>query len=165
MVEFIPELSPTLAPAVFRCLINGVLQDMLGKFVITYIGNILIYSTDNETHAAHVKQVLAKFLSKQLHIKGEKCEFHVARITFIGYIIGREGLLIDQFLALPNWPTLKTVKELQCFLGFTNFYRRFIQGYSIIASPLTTLLKIDPRSCSGILQWTKLSNASSQHSP
>lgn len=80
-------------PSKFLCLINDVLQDMLGKFVMTYIDNILIYSTLLETHILHVKQMLTHVLQKQLYVKGEKCKFlNVFKISFLGYIISPEGI-------------------------------------------------------------------------
>ncbi|XP_060788681.1 uncharacterized protein LOC132893504 [Neoarius graeffei] len=125
---------------------------MLGKFVIAYIYNILIYSPDEEIHHEHVRSVLSCLLQNlHLHVKAEKCEFHVNQISFLEYIINSEGMSMDQVkvLAITSWPTPMSVKELQCFLGFTNFYQRFIQGFSIIAAPLTLLLKNGPRH----LQW------------
>lgn len=116
---------------------------------VTYIDDI--YFPDKETHIAHVKRVLAKFLTNQLYVKGEKCEFHVAGVAFLGYIIEPERVLMDQdkVTAIANWPAPQTIKELQRFIGFANFHRRFIRGFSIIASSLTALLKKAPK----ILQW------------
>lgn len=68
----------SLAPAVFQCLSNDVLQDMLGKFVTAYIDDILIYSPDKPTHIQHVKKVLARLLENQLYATGEKCEFRIS---------------------------------------------------------------------------------------
>lgn len=79
-----------------QCLINDVLRDMLGKFIITYIENVLIYSSFLESHVAHVKQVLSCFLKNQLYVKGEKCEFYVPTVSFLGYIISQEGVAMDE---------------------------------------------------------------------
>lgn len=133
------------APSVFQCLINDVLRDMLGQFVIAYINDILVYSPTYKTHVNHVHQVLKKLLDHQLYIKGEKCEFHQC-ILFLGYVISPEGVSIDETkVVVEQWPTPYSVKKLQCFLIFTNFYRHIFWGFSYIALPLTSLLRGGPR--------------------
>ncbi|XP_053499602.1 uncharacterized protein LOC128619445 [Ictalurus furcatus] len=135
------------APSVFQCLINDVLRDMLGHHVIAYIDDILIYSDSREEHVHHVRQVLQRLLRHQLYVKAEKCEFHRTTIAFLGYVISPEGISMDQekVQAVVSWPTPTTIKELQRFLGFANFYRRFIRNFSAIANPLTSLLKGKPK--------------------
>lgn len=81
------------APAVFQCLINDVLQDMLGKLTIAYLDDILIYSPDQAAHVLQVKNVFSRVLKYLLYIKGEKCKVHVHMVAFLGYIIRPEGLL------------------------------------------------------------------------
>lgn len=90
-------------------------------------------------------------------LKVEKCEFHQGTISFLGYVISPRGFKMDysKVRAVTEWPELMTVKELQRFLGFTNFYRRFIQNYSSIATPLTSLLKSQPKR----LKWSKQARA------
>ncbi|KAI4898691.1 hypothetical protein NFI96_020791 [Prochilodus magdalenae] len=131
------------APSVFQAFINDVLRDMLGRFVIAYIDDILIYSPDYLTHVQQVRQVLTRLLEHQLFVKGEKCEFHLSSVSFLGYVISPEGVVMDdrKVDAVANWPTPKSVRDLQRFLGFANFYRRFIRNYSSVAVPLTSLLK------------------------
>lgn len=81
------------APSVCQCFINDMLRDMLGKFVIAYIGNILIYSPSPESHVTHVKRVLSCLLENQLYVKGEKCKFHVPIVSFLRYIISQGAYL------------------------------------------------------------------------
>ncbi|XP_016357100.1 uncharacterized mitochondrial protein AtMg00860-like [Sinocyclocheilus anshuiensis] len=97
--------------------------------------------------------VLSRLLENQLFVKAEKCEFHVSQTTFLGYNISHQGVEMDEskVKAVSEWPQPTTIKELQRFLGFANFYRRFIRGYSSIASPLTSLLKGKPSK----LKWTE----------
>ncbi|KAI4899208.1 hypothetical protein NFI96_032636 [Prochilodus magdalenae] len=123
--------------------INDVLRDMLGSFVIAYIDDILIYSPDLPTHIQNVRRVLSRLLENQLYIKGEKCEFHQGSISFLGYIISPQGVVMDdrKVEAVTNWPIPRSVRELQRFLGFANFYRHFIRSFSSVAAPLTSLLK------------------------
>ena len=87
----------------------------------------------------------------RLYVKPEKCEFHVTTVNFLGYTLTPEGTKMDEskVQSVLQWPQPKTVKEVQAFLGLANFYRRFIQGYSTIAAPLTALTKKDQP-----FQWT-----------
>ncbi|KAK3519157.1 hypothetical protein QTP70_020008 [Hemibagrus guttatus] len=137
----------TNAPAVFQSLINKVFQDILGKWVIAYIDDILVYSTSLEEHVHHIRAVLSRLQQNHLYVKPEKCEFHRTTITFLGYVISRQVVEMDltKVHAVTEWPNPTTIKELQRFLGFANFYQHFIQNYSSMASPLTSLLWGKPR--------------------
>ncbi|KAK3568931.1 hypothetical protein QTP86_020639 [Hemibagrus guttatus] len=150
----------TNAPAVFQSLINKVFQDILGKWVIAYIDDILVYSTSLEEHVCHVREVLSRLQRHHLFVKPKKCEFHKTMMTFQGYVITRQGVEMDvtKVQAVTEWPSPTTVKELQWFLGFANFYRRFIRNYSSMAGPLTSLLKGKPRR----LAWTDQAQAAFQ---
>ncbi|KAL0148225.1 hypothetical protein M9458_056457 [Cirrhinus mrigala] len=141
------------APAVFQSFINEILKEFINKFVIAYIDDILIYSKTETEHVAHVRTVLSRLLETQLHVKAEKCEFHVHQTSFLGYQVSHQGVKIDstKVQAVTDWPQPTTIKELQRFLGFANFYRRFIRNYSTIDSPLTSLLKNKPKK----LCWTE----------
>ncbi|KAK3570605.1 hypothetical protein QTP86_023662 [Hemibagrus guttatus] len=122
----------TNAPAVFQSLINGVFQDILGKWVIAYIDDILVYFTSLEEHMRHVREVLSRLQWHRLFIKPEKCEFHQSTMLFLGYVITRQGVEMDvtKVQVVTEWPSPSMVKELQRFLEFANFYRRFICNYS-----------------------------------
>ncbi|XP_053530636.1 uncharacterized protein LOC128628963 [Ictalurus punctatus] len=91
-------------------------------------------------------------MEHQLYVKAEKREFHQRTITFLRYVISPEGVAMDQskVRAVVEWPTPRTVEELQRFLGFANFYQRLIRDFCKIAQPLTSLLKGTPR----CLAWT-----------
>uniref|UniRef100_A0A672YRD9 Gypsy retrotransposon integrase-like protein 1 n=1 Tax=Sphaeramia orbicularis TaxID=375764 RepID=A0A672YRD9_9TELE len=131
----------TNAPAVFQALVNDVLWDMLNKFVFVYLDDILIFSPDEETHVQHVRQVLHKLLQNQLYVKAEKCEFHQTSVSFLGFIISEGSVQMDpdKISAVRDWPTPASRKEVQRFLGFANFYRKFIRGFSNVAAPLHAL--------------------------
>lgn len=107
-------LSCTLA--VFQGLINDVLHDIIGKFIIVSINDIVIYFPSKEDHVPHVRRVLSWLLENQL----EKCEFHGTPISFLSHIISQEGVLMDQdkVTAVTKWSTPTTVQEIQRFLGF-----------------------------------------------
>lgn len=140
------------APSVFQDFIHEVLREFLHKFVLVYIDDILIYSRSMADHQRHVAEVLQRLRAFHLYLKAEKCTFHQPSVQFLGYNIDRSGIRMDEgkVEAIRNWPTPTTIKELQRFLGFSNFYRRFIHNYSTITSPLTSLLRNKPKS----LSWT-----------
>ncbi len=131
------------SPSVFQAFMNDIFRDMLDRWVIVYIDDILIYSNTQEEHVRHVRAVLKRQLQHQLYVKAEKCEFHQTSTSFLGYVISQDGVSMDdkKVQAVLDWPQPQTVKELQRFLGFANFYRRFIRNFSSIASPLTTMTK------------------------
>ncbi|KAL0167476.1 hypothetical protein M9458_035698, partial [Cirrhinus mrigala] len=137
----------SISPSVFQTFMNEVFREFLHRFVIVYIDDILIYSRNLAEHRQHVQQVLQKLRQQCLYLKLEKCEFHLPSVQFLGYVISAEGVQMDQgkVTAIQNWPQPTTIKELQRFLGFSNFYRRFIQNNSSITAPLTSLLKGKPR--------------------
>ncbi|KAL0162325.1 hypothetical protein M9458_041721, partial [Cirrhinus mrigala] len=122
------------SPSCFQAFVNEVFRDMLNQCVIVYIDDILIYSNSYPEHVQHVRTVLKRLISHQLYAKEEKCDFHQSRISFLGYIISPEGAVL-------NWPRPSTLRELQRFLGFANFCRRFIRNFSTVAAPLSAMVK------------------------
>lgn len=131
----------TNAPAVFQNLVNDVLRDMLNVFVFVYIDDILVFSPDEETHKDHVRKVLQRLLDNQLYVKAEKCEFHKPSVSFLGFVLSEGEIQMDpaKVSAVAEWATPRSRKEVQRFLGFANFYRKFIRNYSSIAAPLHNL--------------------------
>lgn len=103
----------TCASSVFQCFINDVFHDFLGKFVIAYIDNILICSHSLEEHICHVTQVLKQLWKNELYDKGEKCEFHVSKVGFLGWVIDGEGVSMDQdkVKAVSNWPIPRILRS------------------------------------------------------
>ncbi|KAK3545988.1 hypothetical protein QTP70_018944 [Hemibagrus guttatus] len=101
----------TNAPAVFQALINGVFQDLLGKGVIAYIDDILVYSSSMEEHVRMVREVLGRLQQHHLYAKLEKCEFHRSTVTFLGYVISRHGVEMDvvKVQAVTEWPAPNSV--------------------------------------------------------
>uniref|UniRef100_A0A673CBI9 Gypsy retrotransposon integrase-like protein 1 n=1 Tax=Sphaeramia orbicularis TaxID=375764 RepID=A0A673CBI9_9TELE len=141
----------TNAPAVFQALVNDVLRDMLNVFVFVYLDDILIFSSDEETHIQHVRQVLQRLLANQLFVKSEKCEFHQSSVSFLGFIIAEGSVQMDpeKVSAVREWPTPASRKDVQRFLGFANFYRKFIRGFSSVAAPLHSLT-----SSKSVFRWS-----------
>ncbi len=131
------------SPSVFQSFINDVFRDMLNRWIIVYIDDTLIYSKSLEDHVKHIRAVLRRLIDHQLYAKAEKCEFHQESVSFLGYVISSGGVAMDdkKVRNVVNWPQPATLKELQRFLGFDNFYRRFIRNFSMIAAPLTSMTK------------------------
>jgi len=117
------------APATFQAFLNDVLRECLDTVVVIYLDDILIYSQDKETHTADVRRVLKLLFDAQLQVNLEKCEFGVDKVEFLGYIISPEGISIDpaKVAVITSWAAPTCVREIQVFLGFANFYRRFIK--------------------------------------
>ncbi len=131
------------SPSVFQSFINDVFRDMLNRWVIVYIDDILIYSTTLEDHIKQVRAVHRRLIDHQLYAKAEKCEFHQESVSFLGYVISSGGVAMDdkKIHSVVNWLQPTTLKELQRFLGFANFYRRLIRNFSTVAAPLTSMTK------------------------
>ncbi len=129
------------SPAVFQALVNDVLRDMVDQFIYVYLDDILIFSSSLQEHVQHVRRVLQRLLENGLFVKAEKCDFHAQSVSFLGYIISSEGMRMDpdKVKAVMDWPSPDSRKALQRFLGFANFYRRFIRNFSPLAAPLTAL--------------------------
>lgn len=96
-----------------------------------------------DTHQRLVREVLTRLQQHGLYVKASKCEFHRSSVEFLGMVVSNKGIAMctDKIQAIQDWPAPTTIKEVQAFLGFANFYRRFIQDYSRIAVPLTTLTR------------------------
>ena len=129
-------------PASFQNYINNTLHEYLNNFCTAYLDDILIYSDNEAEHKIHVKRVLQKLEEAGLQVNIIKCAFHVTQVPYLGLIITTEGVKMNsaKVNTIINWPTLMNVKDVQSFLGFANFYRRFIYGYSKIATSLTHLI-------------------------
>uniref|UniRef100_A0A673Z540 Gypsy retrotransposon integrase-like protein 1 n=1 Tax=Salmo trutta TaxID=8032 RepID=A0A673Z540_SALTR len=134
------------APAVFQSFVDEVLRDLLGQGVVVYIDDILIYSATRAKHVSLERNVLGRLLEHDLYVKAEKCEFSKRFVSFLRYRISTNGVVMecDRVTAVRNWPTPGTVKEVQRFLGFANYYRRFIRGFGQVAAPITSLMKGGP---------------------
>ncbi|KAG5719203.1 hypothetical protein E4T56_gene11782 [Termitomyces sp. T112] len=135
----------TNSPATFQYFMNDIFHDMNDIFVIVYLDDILIYLNLPLEHSEHVRHVLERLQEYHLHAKPEKCSFHTAEVKYLGVIITPDGVRMDpaKVDAILNWPSPLNIKEVQSFLGFANFYRRFIDNYSGITKPLNQLTQKD----------------------
>ncbi|KAL0537650.1 hypothetical protein IC582_026633 [Cucumis melo] len=134
----------TNASAVFMDLMNRVFKDFLDSFVIIFIDDILIYSKTKAEHEEHLRQVLETLQANRLYAKFSKCEFWLKKVSFLGHVVSSEGVSVDpaKIEAVTNWPRPSTVIEIRSFLGLAGYYKRFVEDFSRIASPLTQLTRM-----------------------
>ncbi|GJS92192.1 putative nucleotidyltransferase, ribonuclease H [Tanacetum coccineum] len=133
----------TNAPAVFMDLMNRIFHEYLDKFVIVFIDDILVYSKSEEEHERHLRIVLEILRQKKLYAKFSKCEFWLQQVAFLGHIVSADGIIMDpsKVEAITKWPRPTTVTEVRSFLGLAGYYRRFVEGFSRLALPLTQLMR------------------------
>ncbi|GJX67008.1 putative reverse transcriptase domain-containing protein [Tanacetum coccineum] len=131
----------TNAPAVFMDLMNRVCKPYLDKFIIVFIDDILIYSKNKKDHEEHLKIILESLKKEELYAKFSKCEFWIPKVQFLGHVIDSEGIHVDpaKIESIKDWTSPKSPTEIRQFLGLAGYYRRFIEGFSKIAKPMTKL--------------------------
>ncbi|WVZ84311.1 hypothetical protein U9M48_031358 [Paspalum notatum var. saurae] len=133
----------TIAPAYFMNLMNKVFMEYLAKFVVVFIDDILIYSKTEEEHEEHLRLVLQKLREHKLYAKLSKCEFWLDQVPFLGHIVSKGGIMVypSKISSVMDWKVPEVVKEVRGFLGLARYYRRFIESFSRIAKPMTSLLE------------------------
>ncbi|SJL18406.1 uncharacterized protein ARMOST_21995 [Armillaria ostoyae] len=139
----------TNSPATFQWMMNDIFKDLISEGKVTiYLDDILIFTKDLDEHRRIVRRVLQKLRENKLFLKAEKCEFEVLETEYLGVIISENQVRMDpiKLAGIAEWPTPTKKKELQSFLGFTNFYRKFIKNYSKVVHALTQL--------TGNAEWT-----------
>ena len=133
----------TNAPAAFMDLMNRVFRPYVDQFVVVFIDDILVYSKDRESHDTHLRVVLEILRKEQLYAKLSKCEFWLTEVSFLGHIVSKEGIRVDpkKIEVVVEWKPPRNVTEVRSFLGLAGYYRRFVKGFSMIATPMTRLLQ------------------------
>ncbi len=135
----------TNSPATFQAYINKALCGLVDDFCIVYLDDILVFSKTKEEHDIHLQRVCERLRGAELYAKPSKCQFYQTEIEFLGFIIRPDGIKMDpkRVQTIKEWENHppRSYRDLQVLLGFCNFYRRFIQDYSAIARPLTSLFK------------------------
>ena len=133
----------TNASVVFMELMNRVFKECLDMFVIAFIDDILIYSKTDLEHEEHLRKVLTTLREHKLYAKFSKCEFWLRQVSFLGHVVSKNGIFVDptKVEAITKWERPTTVTEVRSFLGLAGYYRRFVQDFVKISSPLTKLTK------------------------
>ncbi|XP_034896397.1 uncharacterized protein [Populus alba] len=131
------------APSTFMRVMNQVLRPFVGKFVVVYFDDILIYSKTADEHVEQLRDVLAVLQENQLFLNLKKCSFMIESLLFLGYVVSLEGIHVDEekVRAIREWPVPKTVGEVRNFHGLATFYRRFIRNFSTVMAPITECMK------------------------
>ena len=140
------------APSTFMRLMNEVLKEFIGKFVIVYLDDILIYSQSKEEHIRHLKYVLQKLHQEKLLVNMKKCTFMKTELVYFGFVVSDEGLKMDpkKVKAITNYPTPRNMFEVRTFHGLASFYRKFIRNFSKINAPIIDTIKKDKQP----FRWT-----------
>nr|KYP30913.1 Retrovirus-related Pol polyprotein from transposon 17.6 [Cajanus cajan] len=122
---------------------NRIFHPYLDKFVVVFIDDILVYSKTKKEHKEHLKVVLQNLRERQLYAKLSKCDFWLEEVNFLGHVISSGGIAVDpsKVEMVLKWETPKSVSEIRSFLGLAGYYRRFIEGFSKLALPLTSLTR------------------------
>ena len=138
---------------------NKVFMKFMDKFVVVFIDDILVYSRTPEEHAKHLRIVLEELRKHQLYAKFSKCEFWLRQVGFLGHILTQEGVAVDpeKVKAILDWKPPANVTDVRSFLGMAGYDRRFIEGFSTVAKPMTQLLKKDKK-----FVWTEACEKSFQ---
>ena len=133
----------TNAPAIFMDYMNRIFHEYLDQFVVVFIDDILVYSKSREEHEKHLRIVLQILRERQLYAKLSKCEFWLEEVQFLGHVISKDGIAVDpsKVEIVMNWEQLTTPTEVRSFLGLAGYYRKFIEGFSRLALPLTKLTR------------------------
>jgi hypothetical protein len=149
----------TNAPAIFMDLMNRVFRSYLDKFVVVFIDDILIYFSSQIEHAYNLREVLETLRRNKLYAKLSKCEFWLNEVVFLGHVISEKGINVNpkKIEAVLKWERPTNVTEIRSFLGLVGYYRRFIEGFSTIASPMTRLTRKEVK-----FEWSKDCEASFQ---
>ena len=133
------------APATFMRTMNEIFRPLIGKSVVVYLDDILVYSRNLEEHREHLRQVLNLLRQHKLYGKMSKCIFAQSTVEYLGFVVSEGGMDVvsSKVKAILDWPDPANVKELRSFLGLVNYYRRFIKNHAQLCVPLTNLLRKD----------------------
>ena len=133
----------TNAPSTFMRLMNHVLRSFIGKFVVVYFDDILVYSKTLDDHVKHLHAIFSVLKEHKLYANLKKCAFCMESIVFLGFVVSLHGISVDEdkVKAIKDWSTCRNANEVRSFHGLASFYRRFVKDFSSIAAPLNELVK------------------------
>ncbi len=127
----------------FQNFMNDTFMNYLNEFVVVYLYDILMYNNNKKKHMQHVRKILQRLREASIQVDVDKCEFHKKKTKFLNMIVDRDDVQInsEKIKTIVEWKTSRHLKEMQAFLKFTNFYRRFIKNFFRIAKSLVNLIK------------------------
>jgi hypothetical protein len=140
---FVMSFSLTNAPSTFMRLMNEVLKDFIGKFVIVYLDDILIFSETEEEHMKHLTLVMRRLQQEKLLIDMKKSSFMKKELIYLGFVISSNELKMDnkKVKSIREWPSSRNIFEVRSFHGLASFYRKFIRNFSGIFAPMMDTVK------------------------
>ena len=138
-------------PSTFQRLMNEVLRPFIGKFVVVYFDDIIIYSRGREDHLHNLRHVCDALRREKLYAHPKKCYFFTTEVSFLGFIVSAHGVSADaeKVRAISSWPQPFTIHDIRSFIGLATFYRQLIQNVSSVTPPITDCLKLET------FQWTE----------
>jgi hypothetical protein len=133
----------TNAPSVFMDLMNQVFHGYLDSFMVAFIDDILVYSTNHLEHKEHLNTVMEVLRQTKLFAKLRNCEFWLEEVSFLAHVVNKNGLAVDpaKVKAVVEWERPTNVREIQIFLSLVGYYLRFIEGFSVLSGSLTALTR------------------------
>ena len=133
----------TNAPSTFIRLMNQVLEPVIGRFVVVYCDDILIYSRSEEDHAQHLHEVLTIQSKEKLNVNLEKCHFFTAQVVILGHVVFTQGIHVDEskIKAIQEWPVPTSIQQVWSFHVLASFYIRFVRDFCSIVSLMIAVLK------------------------
>lgn len=137
----------TNAPSTFQRTMNGILGDFIGKFVLVFIDDLIIFSSSQQEHIKHLDKVLARLDKANLKLKIKKCSFNQNQVEYLGHIASKDGIRPNNSNTqkILDMPYPKNSDQVRSLLGTIGYYRRFVQNYSSVVLPLNGLLKKNAR--------------------
>lgn len=146
------------APSTFMRAMNETFRQFIGKCLVVYFDDILIYSLSIELHLQHLREVLEVLRREKFYAAVKKCFFMTNKVLFLGFVVSKDGILVDESKveAIKNWPQPRSLHDVRSFHGLVYFYRRFIQNFSSIMAPITDCVK------SAKFNWTEVTTVAFQ---
>ncbi|XP_057850722.1 uncharacterized mitochondrial protein AtMg00860-like [Cryptomeria japonica] len=142
----------TNALVAFVNLMNNIFRDYLGDFVLIFIDDILIYSKNEKEHKKHLRIVLQQLRDRNIFGKFSKCAFFQEKVHYLGHVIFAEGISVypTKIEAIVDWPTPQNVTDVRSFMGLARYYKKYVEGFSKITTPITSLQKKGKK-----FEWTE----------
>ena len=133
------------APSTFTRLMNHVLRAFIGKFVVVYFDDILIYNKDLDDYLIHLKYVLDVLRKERFFSNLNKYTFYINRLVFLSFVVSAQEIQVDEekVRVIRDWPSPTSVSKLRSFHGLASFYQQFVKDFSSIATPIIEVIKKD----------------------